>query len=289
MRPSQPIALAFSVISFAACRPSATASDARRPAIAEEAARVIDGWHAAAARADEQAYFALFAKDGVFLGTDATERWTVPAFRAYAHPHFAKGKAWAFRCVRRAFSFSRDGNVAWFDEDLETNTLGPARGSGVLVREGAFFRIAHYDLSVPIPNARFAEIRNVIATSAKASGATVVNPVDGWPTDFTSALGKEVTLEGTAVNAKLGAMLRAGERSIWIDGRDAWPDGFYLGGDRGKRVRVTGVVIERHDLPVFVPKLDEPIPQGIPLATGADVHKASQRFLLGGATWKVLE
>jgi hypothetical protein len=178
MLASQPIVLALSVIALAACRPSATASDARQPAIAEEAAGVIDGWHAAAARADEAAYFALFAKDGVFLGTDATEPWTVPAFRAYAHPHFAKGNAWAFRSVRRALSFSRDGNVAWFDEDLEANTLGPARGSGVLVREGASFKIAHYDLSVPIPNARFAEVRKLIASSAKASGSHVVNPVD---------------------------------------------------------------------------------------------------------------
>ncbi len=135
---------------------------------------MVDAWHAAAARADEGTYFALFAKDGVFLGTDATERWTVPAFRAYAHPHFAKGKAWAFRSVRRSFSFSSDGNVAWFDEDLETNTLGPARGSGVLVREGASFKIAHYDLSVPIPNERFAAVRKLIAGGAEARGADAI-------------------------------------------------------------------------------------------------------------------
>ena len=56
---------------------------------------VVDDWHDAAAKADETRYFAHFTDDGVFLGTDATERWDVPAFRKYAHPHFAKGKAWA--------------------------------------------------------------------------------------------------------------------------------------------------------------------------------------------------
>ena len=44
------------------------------------------------AASDEERYFAHFADDAVFMGTDATERWDKAAFRAYAHPHFAKGK-----------------------------------------------------------------------------------------------------------------------------------------------------------------------------------------------------
>src|SRR5262245_25259972 len=65
-------------------------------------AATLDAWHAAAARGDEAAYFDAFSPDGVFLGTDETERWDVPAFRAYAHPHFARGKAWSFHATRRA-------------------------------------------------------------------------------------------------------------------------------------------------------------------------------------------
>ena len=86
--------------------------------------------------ADEARYFGHFAAGAVFLGTDATERWDAVAFRAYAHPHFARGKAWSFSAVRRAIILAPDGTVAWFDEDLATPNLGPARGSGVLVREG---------------------------------------------------------------------------------------------------------------------------------------------------------
>ena len=55
-------------------------------------AAVLDDFHAAAADADEERYFGHLAASGVFLGTDATERWTKEQFRAYAHPHFAKGK-----------------------------------------------------------------------------------------------------------------------------------------------------------------------------------------------------
>ncbi len=123
-------------------------------------ARVLDDWHDAAAKADEPRYFAHFAEGGVFLGTDATERWTVPEFRAYAHPRFATGKAWSFRTTRRAITFVSD--VAWFDEDLATERLGPARGSGVLVRTNGTWKIAHYDLSIPIPNERFTAVRALL-------------------------------------------------------------------------------------------------------------------------------
>src|SRR5258708_5967615 len=94
-----------------------------------EVARVLDDFHDAAARADEARYFAYFDDGGVFLGTDATERWDVPAFRAYAHPHFAKGAAWSFRATTRHVSFAAGGDVAWFDEELATEKLGPARRS----------------------------------------------------------------------------------------------------------------------------------------------------------------
>jgi hypothetical protein len=115
-------------------------------------AGVLDAWHAAAAAADEEKYFAAFTPDAVFLGTDATERWTRDEFRRYAHPYFAKGKAWSFKAVSRWISFSPDRRVAWFDETLDTPNLGPCRGSGVLVRTGDAWKIAQYNLSIPVPN-----------------------------------------------------------------------------------------------------------------------------------------
>lgn len=139
--------LALTLAAFFAAAPApAPAQDG--PAVA----RVLDDWHAAAAAADEGRYFSHFAPHGVFLGTDATERWTVEQFRTFAHPHFAKGKAWSFKARSRHVAFSPEGTVAWFDEALDTPNLGPARGSGVLVRSGGDWKIAQYNLSIPIPN-----------------------------------------------------------------------------------------------------------------------------------------
>jgi SnoaL-like domain len=122
----------------------------------------LDAFHRAASAAEEDRYFAHFAEEGVFLGTDATERWTVSAFRTYAHPHFARGKAWSFRAGRRAIAFNAEASVAWFDEDLITANLGPARGSGVLVLRKGRWLIAQYNLSIPIPNARFGEVKQLL-------------------------------------------------------------------------------------------------------------------------------
>lgn len=112
----------------------------------------LDAWHAAAARSDEDQYFAAFAEGGVFLGTDATERWSVEEFRAYAHPHFAKGKGWELRPVRRDVTVHDGGSVAWFDEDLDSDHLGPLRGSGVMLRSQAKWKVAQYNLAFTVPN-----------------------------------------------------------------------------------------------------------------------------------------
>lgn len=123
---------------------------------------VLDSFHAAAGRADEASLFERFAPDGVFLGTDATERWDAQAFRAYVHERFAKGAGWTMTSVRRAVTVR--GDVAWFDEDLAHARCGGLRGSGVLVRglDGAW-RIALYDLAVTVPNERFDAVRSAIA------------------------------------------------------------------------------------------------------------------------------
>ena len=132
---------------------------------------VLDDWHRAAAAANEARYFSLFTPDAVFMGTDGTERWTVTQFQAWAKPYFTKGKAWSFKSVSRNVFFSKDGQTAWFDEALDTPNLGPARGSGVLVKEPAGWRIAQYNLSVPIPNDLMGEVTNRIATYARTKPA----------------------------------------------------------------------------------------------------------------------
>jgi hypothetical protein len=110
-----------------------------------------------------------------------------------------------------------------------------------------------------------------------------------WPKDWSPYVGTSVVLEGVAVEDKLGPVLQGDGGAIWIDELASWPSGFYTGGDRGKHVRVAGTVIDRYDLPVFVPKDGEPPAAGIPIREDADVHEASRRFLLRGVRWTVLE
>jgi hypothetical protein len=113
--------------------------------------------------------------------------------------------------------------------------------------------------------------------------------VIAWPKEWSEYVGQTVTVEGTAANAKLGAFLLGKQESIWIEGLDAWPEGFYSGGDQGKRVRVMGTVIRKDDVPVFVQKPGVPLPQGIPVASEEEREKAKWRYLLKDARWSVLE
>ena len=153
-RTAFPIALLL-VPCLAAAPPVPAAQEA-------QVGQVLDLWHQAAARADEAAYFDALAPEAVFLGTDATERWSKEAFRTFAHPHFAKGKAWSFRAVRRSIAFAAEGRTAYFDEDLATPTMGPCRGSGVLEQRNGTWRILQYNLSVPIPNPLMKEVHERI-------------------------------------------------------------------------------------------------------------------------------
>jgi hypothetical protein len=113
--------------------------------------------------------------------------------------------------------------------------------------------------------------------------------VMAWPPDWSSHVGQTVTLEGTAVDAKLGALLQGQESAIWIDDLRAWPEGFYSGHGQGKRLRVTGMVIKRDDLPVFVQKPGAPPRAGMPVQSEEELDKAKWRYLLKGAKWIVLE
>ena len=143
------LALPLGCASAPAAPPASAASS---PADLDTAGDVIDAFHAAASKADEEAYFDLMAPNGVFLGTDATENWNKAAFRAFAHPYFSQGKGWTFTPRSRHLYLSRDRQVAWFDELLDSATYGECRGSGVLEKLDGRWKIAQYHLTIPMPN-----------------------------------------------------------------------------------------------------------------------------------------
>lgn len=111
----------------------------------------LEAWHKAAADADFDAYFELMTDDAVFIGTDAEENWQLEAFKAYAKPHFDRGKAWSFSTLERTIYHPKKSKIAWFDELLDTQ-MGICRGSGVLRLDGKTWKIQHYVLSIAVPN-----------------------------------------------------------------------------------------------------------------------------------------
>jgi len=113
---------------------------------------VLTAFHAAAAEADGKTYFGLLADDAVYIGTDASERWTVDAFKAFAEPYFTEGRGWTYTPTERNIIIDRGRTVAWFDELLVNETYGVCRGTGVLVYGDGGWRIAQYHLTFPIPN-----------------------------------------------------------------------------------------------------------------------------------------
>lgn len=145
------------------------ARDARGPnqATAErDVLAALDALHAAAARADGAAYFALFAPEAVFIGTDAAERWTLAEFRAYAEPYFAQGKGWTYipRSGTRHVALvpGAPGRVAFFEELLDNEKYGTCRGTGVARLDGGAWRVCQYHLTFPIPNDLAAKVTGEI-------------------------------------------------------------------------------------------------------------------------------
>ena len=138
-------------------------ADTSREVASGEVAATLDAFHRAAAEADFDRYTGLMTAEMVFLGTDGTERWQGKEFRDFARPHFVEGKGWTYIPSDRHIAVSEDGSMAWFDEALENSGLGRCRGSGVVLRENGEWKVAQYNLSIPVPNAMATELAGKIA------------------------------------------------------------------------------------------------------------------------------
>ena len=144
-----------------------TLQAAPAPAPEEAAiAAVLDRLNAASTAADGAAYFALFTPDARFIGTDATERWSLPEFRAFAEPYFARGRGWTYTPGARVITVApiECRCVAWFDEELDNAGYGQTRGSGVLRLTADGWKIEQYVLSFAVPNDRAAAVVEAIRT-----------------------------------------------------------------------------------------------------------------------------
>lgn len=127
----------------------------------------IDNWHLAASQANAKAYFDAFADKGIFIGTDASERWNKTQFYAFSKPYFDKGKAWDFKAYDRTVHVSNDGRFVWFSE-LLTTWMGVCRGSGILEKTAQGWKIQQYHLSVTVPNDLVRDFITLVANFEKA-------------------------------------------------------------------------------------------------------------------------
>ncbi len=114
--------------------------------------QTLDNFHQAASEADFERYFSLLAEESIFLGTDATERWTKQQFAEYVKPYFARGQGWTYVSTERNFSPIAGTNLVFFDELLENDNYGQCRGTGVLRLNNGQWQILQYNLSVMVPN-----------------------------------------------------------------------------------------------------------------------------------------
>ena len=117
---------------------------------------LLDGLHQDAHQGNFQTYFARYTENAVFLGTDKTERWTIEEFKAYARPAFADGHGWTYKVIDR--NWEGKGDTRWFDEILFNEKLGHCRGTGVVQLINDEWKIAHYALTMLVPNAIAAEV-----------------------------------------------------------------------------------------------------------------------------------
>ena len=117
---------------------------------------LLDGLHKDAHKGNFEAYFDRYSSDAVFLGTDKTERWTIEEFKTYAKPAFADGHGWTYTVIER--NWEGDGDIRWFDEILFNEKLGHCRGTGIVHLTRGEWKIAHYALTMLVPNSIAADV-----------------------------------------------------------------------------------------------------------------------------------
>lgn len=122
---------------------------------------LLDDFHAAAADADLDRYLGHFTDNAVFMGTDDWERWPIDEFRTYVAKRFEGGTGWTYVPRDRHLTFDGTGDTVWFDEIAVSPRWGRFRGTGVVLRTGDGWKVAHYSLTALVPNERFADVSEV--------------------------------------------------------------------------------------------------------------------------------
>jgi ketosteroid isomerase-like protein len=151
---------AFLSLLFGCSNDSQLAQPSSKLNLAEEQiqiASMLDSLNLAAATADFETYFSFYAPDATFMGTDASEHWDKVSFMRWAKPFFDRKQAWNFKSIDRHIYVGKNGDIAWFDELLDTQ-MKLCRGSGVTVKILGKWKLQQYVLSTTIPNQHLSEV-----------------------------------------------------------------------------------------------------------------------------------
>jgi ketosteroid isomerase-like protein len=120
----------------------------------------MDSWHLAAAQADAERFFGMMAEDGIYIGTDKTERWLRDELREWSTKAFERESAWTFTSKERNWQIHEKEGFAIADELLDT-WMGPCRATAVIRLKNEHWEIIHYQLSVTIDNDKIEQFKNL--------------------------------------------------------------------------------------------------------------------------------
>ena len=161
-----PTLLAFCALLLGACALTPSGSAGAEGSEQTEIATLLDDWHQAASEADREGYLSRFTEEAVFLGTDASERWTLEEFTVFVDQYFPNGRGWTYVPQERHIALDPSTRVAWVDEILHNEKYGLVRGTAVLQRNPQGWKIAHYSLTFLVPNDAAAEVVEAIKAQA---------------------------------------------------------------------------------------------------------------------------
>ena len=158
-----------------ASKPAATGAPVTDAEVIARVNAFVDEWHADAAAA-RPAFFDKMAPEGIYIGTDRSERWTREELREWSRKYFARPSAWAFTPLVRHVALGPERRVAWFDEQLASG-MGTLQSTGVLRAKGEGFEIVHYQLSMAVPNEVQPKVSEMIAAYQKSVAGGAGKPV----------------------------------------------------------------------------------------------------------------
>lgn len=113
---------------------------------------------------------------------------------------------------------------------------------------------------------------------------STIQPVD----PLKSQVGEQLTIVGQFRNMKAGPSVLTETNLIYLDVSNEVYN-LIMSHDHTQKMKVTGKLDIKHDLPVFIHDPDskmEDLVSGIPVPPGTDLHEASKRYVLENVTWE---